>query len=214
MMTNGPNARIGRIMEVDIPRPRTRRALLEHPRYYEYRQELLDFLDEYEHGAAGRPAARGGGVRAAHERVARHRRQWNGGGGLVEKLAARALGRYAIAVIGDEPRLAYNRVLLVVGAGGRRRIADIELKPAGAGGATAASPCSTATRATAIDRVVRRVKLASGEQHLPIRVWCSPPVRARSCCRARARPQGRHDVSRHCATSIAADAGGNAATRS
>jgi nitrate/nitrite transport system ATP-binding protein len=58
MMTNGPNARIGKIMEVDIPRPRSRRALLEHPRYYEYRQELLTFLEEFEHGAAARPAAR------------------------------------------------------------------------------------------------------------------------------------------------------------
>jgi nitrate/nitrite transport system ATP-binding protein len=54
MMTNGPNARIGRVMEVDIPRPRTRRALLEHPRYYEYRRELLSFLEEFEHGAGGR----------------------------------------------------------------------------------------------------------------------------------------------------------------
>ncbi len=58
MMTNGPNARIGRIMDVDIPRPRTRRMLLEHPRYYEFRQELLSFLDEFEHGAGGRTAAR------------------------------------------------------------------------------------------------------------------------------------------------------------
>jgi nitrate/nitrite transport system ATP-binding protein len=51
MMTNGPNARIGKVLEVDIPRPRTRRALLEHPRYYEYREEVLGFLDEYEKGA-------------------------------------------------------------------------------------------------------------------------------------------------------------------
>jgi len=58
MMTNGPKARIGRVMSVDIPRPRTRRALLEHPRYYEYRQELLTFLEEFEHGAGGRAAAR------------------------------------------------------------------------------------------------------------------------------------------------------------
>ena len=57
MMTNGPNARIGRIMDVDIPRPRTRRALPEHPDYYEYRHQLLSFLDEFEHGAAGRPSA-------------------------------------------------------------------------------------------------------------------------------------------------------------
>jgi len=31
---------------------------------------------------------------------------------LCEELAQRALGRYAVAVIGEEPRLAYNRVLL------------------------------------------------------------------------------------------------------
>jgi len=50
MMTNGPNARIGKIMEVDLPRPRTRAALLEHPDYYRYREELLCFLEEYENG--------------------------------------------------------------------------------------------------------------------------------------------------------------------
>ena len=58
MMTNGPKARIGRIMTVDIERPRTRRALLEHPRYYEYRQELLTFLEEFEHGAGGHTKVR------------------------------------------------------------------------------------------------------------------------------------------------------------
>jgi nitrate/nitrite transport system ATP-binding protein len=52
MMTNGPHARIGKVMQVDLPRPRTRRALLEHPRYYEYRGELLRFLEEYEHAPA------------------------------------------------------------------------------------------------------------------------------------------------------------------
>ena len=55
MMTNGPNARIGRIMEVDLPRPRTRKALLEHPDYYLYREQLLSFLEEYEHGANPEP---------------------------------------------------------------------------------------------------------------------------------------------------------------
>jgi nitrate/nitrite transport system ATP-binding protein len=56
MMTNGPNARIGRVLEIDIARPRTRRALLEHAKYYEYRHQLLSFLDEFEHGA-GKPAS-------------------------------------------------------------------------------------------------------------------------------------------------------------
>lgn len=54
MMTNGPHARIGKIMEVDLPRPRTRKALLEHPRYYELREQLLGFLEEYEHGHVGK----------------------------------------------------------------------------------------------------------------------------------------------------------------
>jgi nitrate/nitrite transport system ATP-binding protein len=54
MMTNGPNARVGKILEVDIPRPRSRKTLLAHPRYYEYRQELLGFLEEYENGHPGR----------------------------------------------------------------------------------------------------------------------------------------------------------------
>jgi len=50
MMTNGPHARIGKVMEVDLPRPRSRKALLEHPKYYELRAQLLGFLEEYEHG--------------------------------------------------------------------------------------------------------------------------------------------------------------------
>ncbi|NKX44448.1 ABC transporter ATP-binding protein [Roseicyclus persicicus] len=58
MMTNGPRATIGKITHVDLPRPRTRKALLEHPDYYAYRQEVLDFLEEYEHGreAKSKPA--------------------------------------------------------------------------------------------------------------------------------------------------------------
>lgn len=55
MMTNGPQATIGKITKVDLPRPRTRKALLEHPDYYAYRQEVLDFLEEYEHGAKPKP---------------------------------------------------------------------------------------------------------------------------------------------------------------
>ena len=59
MMTNGPQATIGKITKVDLPRPRTRKALLEHPDYYTYRQEVLDFLEEYEHGSAPTPASGG-----------------------------------------------------------------------------------------------------------------------------------------------------------
>ncbi|MGD1881983.1 MAG: ABC transporter ATP-binding protein [Paracoccaceae bacterium] len=55
MMTNGPQATIGKITKVDLPRPRSRKALLEHPDYYTYRQDVLDFLEEYEHGAKPKP---------------------------------------------------------------------------------------------------------------------------------------------------------------
>ncbi|MGH6735000.1 MAG: ABC transporter ATP-binding protein [Methyloceanibacter sp.] len=57
MMTNGPQARVGRIVDIDIPRPRTRQALLAHPRYYEYREAILGFLDEFEHGAVSKSDA-------------------------------------------------------------------------------------------------------------------------------------------------------------
>ncbi|MCB2017056.1 MAG: ATP-binding cassette domain-containing protein [Hydrogenophaga sp.] len=46
MMTNGPRARIGKVMDVPLPRPRTREALLQHPRYYELREELIGFLED------------------------------------------------------------------------------------------------------------------------------------------------------------------------
>ena len=46
MMTNGPEARVGKILEVDLPRPRSRKALLAHPDYYRLREELISFLAE------------------------------------------------------------------------------------------------------------------------------------------------------------------------
>jgi len=49
MMTNGPNARVGEILEIDLPRPRSRRALLAHPDYYRYRNAVLDFLSACDH---------------------------------------------------------------------------------------------------------------------------------------------------------------------
>jgi nitrate/nitrite transport system ATP-binding protein len=51
MMTNGPNATIGKILQVDLPRPRDRKALLEHPKFYAYREEVLQFLADYENGS-------------------------------------------------------------------------------------------------------------------------------------------------------------------
>lgn len=47
MLTNGPAARIGEILEVPFPHPRDRQQLRELPQYYELRNHALNFLDRY-----------------------------------------------------------------------------------------------------------------------------------------------------------------------
>jgi nitrate ABC transporter ATP-binding subunit len=44
MMTNGPAAHIGEILDIPFPRPRDRTTLLENPAYYDLRNQALDFL--------------------------------------------------------------------------------------------------------------------------------------------------------------------------
>jgi nitrate/nitrite transport system ATP-binding protein len=44
MMTNGPSATIGEILEVNIPRPRDRVALQSNKEYIRCRESILDFL--------------------------------------------------------------------------------------------------------------------------------------------------------------------------
>ncbi|HIK46498.1 MAG TPA: ATP-binding cassette domain-containing protein [Leptolyngbyaceae cyanobacterium M65_K2018_010] len=44
MMTNGPAAQIGEVMTVPFARPRDRSRMMEDPRFYELRNEALDFL--------------------------------------------------------------------------------------------------------------------------------------------------------------------------
>jgi nitrite reductase (NADH) large subunit len=80
---------------------------------------------------------------------------------LVDELARRALGRYAIAVIGEEPRLAYNRVLLSALLADEVGFDDIELRPARwwrDRGVT----LRYGVRATAVDAAARNVTLAGG----------------------------------------------------
>jgi len=44
MMTNGPAATIGEILQVDLPRPRDRLKLAENPNYHHLRGQVLEFL--------------------------------------------------------------------------------------------------------------------------------------------------------------------------
>ena len=46
MMTNGPAATIGEIMDVELERPRNRIQLADDPQYNRYRQQVLSFLYE------------------------------------------------------------------------------------------------------------------------------------------------------------------------
>lgn len=48
MMTNGPSATIGQVLEIGLPRPRDPHALRESKHYYELRNEALDFLERYQ----------------------------------------------------------------------------------------------------------------------------------------------------------------------
>lgn len=80
---------------------------------------------------------------------------------FVDEMAKRALGRYAIAVIGDEPRLAYNRVLLSSVLAGEATSEEIELKPSAwwrDRGVTLTYGCA----ANSIDLSDRTIRLANG----------------------------------------------------
>jgi nitrite reductase (NADH) large subunit len=81
---------------------------------------------------------------------------------LVEELDKVARGRYAIAVIGDEPRLAYNRVLLSSVLAGETGSHEIELRPTAwwsDRGVTVKSGC----RVSEIDVGRRELKIAGEE---------------------------------------------------
>jgi nitrite reductase (NADH) large subunit len=80
---------------------------------------------------------------------------------LCEHLAQRALGRYAVAVIGEEPELAYNRVLLSSVLAGEIAARDISLKPASWWSDRGVTLCYGAG-VTAVDVAARTVTLTDG----------------------------------------------------
>ncbi|CDM40687.1 ABC transporter ATP-binding protein [Ectopseudomonas oleovorans] len=53
MMTNGPAATVGEILDIELPRPRDRLALANDPQYHAYRTAVLEFLYQRQQ----RPAA-------------------------------------------------------------------------------------------------------------------------------------------------------------
>lgn len=49
MMTNGPCARVGDVLDVSFPRPREREEVMAHPDYYRLREYLIGFLEDQAH---------------------------------------------------------------------------------------------------------------------------------------------------------------------
>ncbi len=81
---------------------------------------------------------------------------------LCEELAQRALGRHAIALIGEEPVLAYNRILLSSVLAGDVPASEIELKPAGWWRDRGVTLCYGAA-VTSVDVAAHAVTLADGK---------------------------------------------------
>jgi nitrate/nitrite transport system ATP-binding protein len=56
LMTNGPSARIAEIVDVTIPRPRSRETIIEHDHYYKIRNHVIHFLVRHaKQGGGGEP---------------------------------------------------------------------------------------------------------------------------------------------------------------
>ncbi|MBE2283504.1 MAG: ABC transporter ATP-binding protein [Prosthecobacter sp.] len=49
MMTDGPEAEVGDILKIPFERPRSRKEIMEDPRYYELREHLITFLNDKSH---------------------------------------------------------------------------------------------------------------------------------------------------------------------
>jgi nitrate/nitrite transport system ATP-binding protein len=55
MMTNGPAAEVGDVLEVKFPRPRKRQTIMEDPEYYRCREFLIEFLNDRAHHRPSAP---------------------------------------------------------------------------------------------------------------------------------------------------------------
>ena len=55
LMTDGPEATVGDVLQVPFARPRVRTAVVAHPKYHACRRQVIDFLEHHAHQS--RPSA-------------------------------------------------------------------------------------------------------------------------------------------------------------
>jgi nitrate ABC transporter ATP-binding subunit len=58
IMTNGPRAKVGMVLEPSFPRPRVRADVLDHPDYYDQRAQMIQFLEDQDHKKLKEDAAK------------------------------------------------------------------------------------------------------------------------------------------------------------
>ncbi|MDA1275489.1 MAG: ATP-binding cassette domain-containing protein [Verrucomicrobia bacterium] len=73
MMTNGPEAEVGDILQVPFARPRLRKDVMEDPRYYRLREHLIGFLESHARRASVESPDTGspGGPSPQHARISK-----------------------------------------------------------------------------------------------------------------------------------------------
>ena len=69
MMTNGPRARVGKVLDMPFERPRVRAEVLEHDQYYDLRADMIQFLEDQDHKKLKADAAKLESKKAAQEAV-------------------------------------------------------------------------------------------------------------------------------------------------
>ncbi len=69
MLTNGPAAKVGDVLEIDFERPRSRLSIMKEKRYYEYREHLIAFLENCESEKANIARKRSSGPSSSKQGV-------------------------------------------------------------------------------------------------------------------------------------------------
>ena len=77
-MTDGPEAEVGDILLVNFPRPRERKAVMEHPDYYKLREHLIEFLEVRAHKSKQAPATPPANCRGGWVSAERNGSAWSG----------------------------------------------------------------------------------------------------------------------------------------